>query len=36
VALIAFLGLIPGIVYASTLFDSWHNRRQVQRKRGKR
>lgn len=32
VALLAFLGFIPGIVYASMHFDNWHNARQRARK----
>lgn len=35
VIILALLGFIPGIVYASTRFDAWHNQRQVMRKRGR-
>ena len=36
VAILAAMGFIPGIVYASMLFDEWHNKRQVERKRRER
>lgn len=36
VAILAAMGFIPGIVYASMLFDEWHNKRQVERKRARR
>ena len=36
VAILAAMGFIPGIVYASMLFDEWHNKRQVDRKRRER
>lgn len=35
-AVLAAMGFIPGIVYASMLFDEWHNRRQIERKRRSR
>lgn len=36
VALLALFGFIPGVAYASTFFDSWHNKRQAGRKRASR
>jgi hypothetical protein len=36
VALIAIFGFLPGVAYGSTLFDNWHNRRQVHKKMGRR
>lgn len=37
VALLLLFGFLPGVVYASTRFDEWHNKRQVaRRKRGGR
>lgn len=35
VALIVFFGFLPGVAYASTLFDMWHDKRQVRRKKGR-
>lgn len=32
VAILAFLGFLPGVVYASMLFDNWHNARQREKK----
>jgi hypothetical protein len=35
VVLLIFFGFLPGIVYASMQFDSWHNARQRARRRGR-
>jgi predicted tellurium resistance membrane protein TerC len=35
-AILAVTGLLPGMVYLSTRFDEWHNRKQVDKKRGRR
>jgi hypothetical protein len=35
VAIILALGFMPGIVYASMHFDSWHNARQRARRKGR-
>lgn len=36
VVLLALFGFIPGVAYASTMFDGWHNERQVRRRRAQR
>jgi predicted tellurium resistance membrane protein TerC len=35
-AILAVTGFLPGMVYLSTRFDEWHNRKQVDKKRGRR
>lgn len=36
IIVLAFFGLIPGLAYASTWFDEWHNQQQAERNKRKR